>query len=97
MSPFLLYTGQVNVSKDVGLREINKRRGDAKRVKASWDGIIDEKDFLDAGKILQANRRRYKPDEWKTYPYPLTGITVCGECGSRMNGKSAHGKTSKHH
>ena len=81
----------------VGLREINKRRGDTKRVKASWDGIINEKDFLDANKILQANRRRYKPDEWKTYPYPLTGITVCGECGSRMNGKSAHGKTSKHH
>lgn len=81
----------------VGLREINKKRGDTKRVKASWDGIIDEKDFLATQAILQGNRQRYKPDEWKTYPYPLTGITVCGECGSKLNGKSAHGKTQKHH
>ncbi|RLD02518.1 MAG: hypothetical protein DRI65_14780 [Chloroflexota bacterium] len=44
---------------------------------------------------LQANKRKYKPDFWKTYPYPLTGIAVCGECGLSLNGKSAHGKTKK--
>ncbi len=81
----------------VGLREINKKRGDKKRVKASWDAIIDENDFLKTQTILQGNKQRCKPDEWKTYPYPLTGITVCGECGSKLNGKSAHGKTQKHH
>lgn len=81
----------------VGLREINKKRGDTKCVKASWSGIVDEKDFLVVQSILQKNKQRYKPDEWKTYPYPLTGITTCGECGSKLNGKSAHGKTQKHH
>jgi site-specific DNA recombinase len=81
----------------IGLREINKKRGDNTKVKASWPGMVEEKDFVTVQKILEGNRRRYKPDEWKTYPYPLTGITACGECGQRFNGKSAHGNSSKHH
>ena len=81
----------------IGLREINKKRGDTKCVPASWPAIIEEKHFAAAQTVLTANRRRYKPDEWKTYPYPLSGISACGECGSRLNGKSAHGKHSKHH
>ena len=34
---------------------------------------------------------------FKTYAYPITGIAICGQCGARLNGKSAHGKTKKHH
>ena len=81
----------------IGLREINKKRGDVTRVTASWPAIVETKDFEAVQKVLEGNRRRYKPDEWKTYPYPLSGITVCGDCGQRFNGKSAHGAHSKHH
>ncbi|MBN8542039.1 MAG: recombinase zinc beta ribbon domain-containing protein [Deltaproteobacteria bacterium] len=34
---------------------------------------------------------------WKRYPYPLTELLICGECGKHLGGKSAHGKTRKHH
>lgn len=80
----------------IGMREINKKRGDIRQVKASWNSIIEVKDFEAVQKILESNRRRFKPDEWKTYPYPLTGKVICGECGKHLNGKSAHGKTQKH-
>ena len=81
----------------VGQREINKKRGDLRLVKASWPSIIDKDTFDAVGKQLSKNKRRYKPDAWKTYPYPLTGIAVCGECGKSLNGKSAHGMTKRHH
>ena len=81
----------------IGQREINKKRGDLRLVKASWPGVITKADFDMAQKQLLKNKRRFKPDEWKTYPYPLSGIAVCGECGKALNGKSAHGKTKKHH
>lgn len=80
-----------------GMREINKKRGDARVVKANWPALISQEDFDAVQKILQANKQKFKPNEWKTYPYPLTGITICGECGKSLNGKSAHGKTQKHH
>jgi hypothetical protein len=81
----------------IGQREINKKRGDLRLVKASWPAVIKESDFDLAQKQLLKNRRRFKPDEWKTYSYPLSGLAVCGECGKTLNGKSAHGKTQKHH
>lgn len=81
----------------IGLREINKKRGATERVKASWPAILDQKSFDAVQKRLEANRRRFKPNEWKTYPYPLTGLAKCGECGLPLNGKSAHGKTKKIH
>ncbi len=81
----------------VGIREINKRRGDTERVKASWPAILDKKVFDAVQKKLESNRRKFKPNEWKTYPYPLTGLAKCGECGLSLNGKSAHGKTKKIH
>lgn len=80
----------------IGMREINKKRGDIRQVKASWKSIIDVSDFETVQKILESNRRRFKHDEWKTCPYPLTGKVICGECGKHLNGKSAHGKTQKH-
>lgn len=81
----------------LGLREINKKRGDKTKVKAQWDGIIDKPTFAAVQKKLERNKRKFKPDSWKTYPYPLTGIATCGECGKALNGKSAHGKNKKHH
>lgn len=86
----------------LGLREVNKRKADMGKeelqlVKAQWDAIIDKKVFDRVQKILGDNRRRFKPMEFKTYAYPLSGLAICGECGARLNGKSAHGKTKKHH
>lgn len=81
----------------IGMREINKKRGDIRQVKASWSAIINAEDFEVVQKILESNRRRFKPNDWKTYPYPLTGKIICGDCGRHLNGKSAHGKTQKHH
>jgi site-specific DNA recombinase len=81
----------------IGMREINKRRGSTERVKASWPAILDKKSFDAVQTKLEANRRKFKPNEWKTYAYPLTGLVKCGECGLPLNGKSAHGKTKKHH
>ncbi len=80
-----------------GLREINKKGRDSRTVKANWPSLISQDDFDAVQIILKGNKQRFKPNEWKTYPYPLTGITICGECGKSLNGKSAHGKTQKHH
>lgn len=81
----------------VGLREINKKRGNKELVKANWPAILDKNIFDAVQKKLEGNRRKFKPNEWKSYPYPLTGIAKCGECGLSLNGKSAHGKTKRHH
>jgi site-specific DNA recombinase len=86
----------------LGLREVNKRKseegsGELQLVKAQWEAIIDKKVFDRVQKVLVGNRRRFKPMSFKTYAYPLTGLAICGECGARLNGKSAHGKTKKHH
>src|ERR1700735_5342748 len=45
---------------------------------------------------LNSNKNKFKPAEWKTYPYPLTELLICGECGKHLGGKSAHGKNRKH-
>lgn len=66
-------------------------------MKAQWEAIIEQKVFDRVKKILENNRRRFKPNEFKTYAYPFSGLAVCGECGGKLNGKSAHGKTKKHH
>lgn len=45
---------------------------------------------------LQLNKNKYKPAEWKSYPFPLTEVLVCGECGKHLGGKSGHGRNGKH-
>lgn len=81
----------------IGLREINKSKSEVEVVPASWSAIVDEKLFEKVQKKLASNKNKYKPDEWKKYPYPLTERLVCGECGKKLGGKSAHGKNRKHH
>lgn len=80
-----------------GLREFSLGSGEIGIVQASWSPLIDEKLFETVQKKLASNRNKYKPDTWKKYPYPLTETLVCGECGKKLGGKSAHGKTRKHH
>jgi len=86
----------------LGMREVNKRKSQAAKEKitlvdAQWKPLIEKNVFDRVQKILEGNRRRFKPMEFKTYAYPLTGIATCGECGLRLNRKSAHGKNKKHH
>ena len=81
----------------IAIREIGKKSGKGETTKASWPAIIQEKTFKRVQKILESNKGRYKPDEWKTYPYPLTEKLICAECGKPMGGKSAHGSNRVHH
>jgi len=81
----------------IGEREIWKKRGTPEIKPASWPAIVDVKTFNLVQERLKTNRSRYKPEEWKTYAYPLTEKIVCGECGKVMGGKSAYGRNGKHH
>lgn len=81
----------------IGIREVNKSKGLRELTKAVWTSIIDDRLFETVQEKLVANRNKLKPDQWKKYPYPLTEILVCGECGKNLGGKSAHGRNGKHH
>jgi len=80
----------------IGLREIDKSKGKTEVVKANWPAILDLELFNKAQDRLALNKNKYKPDEWKTYPFPLTELLVCGECGKHLGGKSGHGRNGKH-
>lgn len=75
---------------------INKGKGATKVVKATWPAIIDVETFNKVKERLRINKCKYKPDEWKTYPFPLTELLVCGECGKNLGGKSGHGRNGRH-
>jgi DNA invertase Pin-like site-specific DNA recombinase len=80
----------------VGLREIDKSKGKTEVVKANWPAILDLEIFNEVQERLQLNKNKYKPEEWKKYPFPLTELLVCGECGKHLGGKSGHGRNGKH-
>jgi hypothetical protein len=44
---------------------------------------------------LSQNYRRLKGRGNNRYPYLLSGMTFCGQCGDRLPGKSAHGNGGK--
>ena len=81
----------------IGVREMGKAKGQIETCQATWPGIVDAQVFARTQEVLKANHQRRKPEEWKTFAYPLTERVVCGECGKTMGGKSAHGRHSKHH
>jgi site-specific DNA recombinase len=78
----------------IGVREFNY--GKTETVKASWAPIVGEDVFEQVQKKLSLNKNKHKPDEWKTYSFPLTELLVCGECGKNLGGKSGHGRNGKH-
>lgn len=80
----------------LGLREIGKTGNEVKVVKAAWPAIIDADTFSKVQERLRLNKNKYKPTEWKSYPFALTEILVCGECGKHLGGKSGHGRNGKH-
>ncbi len=69
--------------------------GEKLETKAVWEPIIDKKTFNKVGQILSKNNSRMKPQSFRKHPYLVSGITHCGDCGSYLSGKSAHGATKK--
>jgi site-specific DNA recombinase len=62
----------------LGLREVNKRKseegsGELQLVKAQWEAIMDKKVFDRVQKVLEGNRRRFKPGVAPSRPVPLAG------------------------
>jgi site-specific DNA recombinase len=70
-------------------------KGQLKVAPAVWPPLIDEATFTRAGKILDKNRRRYKPHKQGRFPYVLTGLCQCMKCKNPMPGKSATGNVGK--
>lgn len=69
--------------------------GEVHKVKAVWNGIVSEKVFHETAKRLKDNKHFKKGHSKKRYPYILSGLVYCSECGDKLTGKSAHGKGGK--
>lgn len=81
----------------VGIKQFKHKDGTREEIKAVWPAIIDEETFQKVQARLSKNKNRYKPDSWKVYPFPLTELVQCGECGKSLGGKSGTGRKEKHH
>lgn len=95
--PHLLFDGLQHILRNkayVGVR-VFKVKGVIKETKAVWEPIVDETLFTRVQDLLTKNYSRKKPHSKTRYPYILSGITVCADCGHRLSGKSAHGRNGK--
>lgn len=81
----------------IGLKELRHKDGSVEDIKAVWPAIINEEIFCKVQERLAKNKNRYKPESWKVYPFPLTELVQCGECGKSLGGKSGTGRKEKHH
>lgn len=72
-----------------------QENGETFEVKAVWNGIVSEEIFRDVVKRLKDNKCVKKGHSKKRYPYILSGLVYCFECGDKLTGKSAHGKSGK--
>lgn len=77
----------------LGIRVFQTKSG-SDEVPAQWEPIIDRVTFDRVQKILEANCSRRKTHNNK-FPFTLTGILECKECGEKMSGASATGGTGK--
>lgn len=65
--------------------------GETKMVKACWPAIIEPEKFDRVQRTLTKNYQgRVKNSYPNRYPYMLSTLMVCGQCGDRLPGKSAH-------
>jgi site-specific DNA recombinase len=77
----------------LGIRVFQTKSG-WEEVPALWEPIIDPEIFTRVQKILEANCSRRKTHTNK-FPFTLTGILECKQCGEKMSGASATGGTGK--
>nr|BFD66927.1 hypothetical protein HAGR004_19490 [Bdellovibrio sp. HAGR004] len=77
----------------IGIRVYSTKTG-TEETRAVWQPIVDKGIFEKVQKLLKENCSRRKTHDNK-YPYLLSGITFCKECGERMSGASATSHTGK--
>lgn len=77
----------------LGIR-VFQTKGGWEEVPALWDAIIDQTTFDRVQKMLDENCSRRKTHKNK-FPFALTGLIHCKECGERLSGASATGGTGK--
>ena len=77
----------------IGVR-VYKVKGEIRETGACWPPLIDKETFRQVQEVLAQNRKR-KPEHELRYPFILSGLVACGNCGERMVGKSAHGNSGK--
>ncbi len=70
-------------------------KGSVKEVKACWDAIVDPVTFERAQMLLKTNVKRKRPDYPNRFPFLLSGLVRCSECGVSMVGKTANGNGGK--
>jgi site-specific DNA recombinase len=70
--------------------------GERKLITSAWKPLISPELFQKVQDRLKLNKNRYKPETWKKYPFPLTELITCGECGKHLGGKSGTGRIQKH-
>ena len=93
----LLFDGLQHILRNkayIGIR-VFRVKGGTKESKAVWEPIVEEVTFNRVQELLTKNYGKKKPHSAKRYPYILSGLTVCAECGHRLSGKSAHGRNGK--
>ncbi len=77
----------------LGIRVFQTKSG-WEEVSALWDPIIDQVTFDRVQRMLKENCSRRKTHKNK-FPFTLSGIIHCKECGERMSGASATSGTGK--
>ena len=78
----------------IGVRVFQTKTG-PEEVPAVWEPILDRQIFERVNEMLTQNCNHKRTHGENRYPYTLSGITFCEQCGERMSGKSAHGKAGK--
>lgn len=64
--------------------------------KAVWAPIIPEPIFFQVQDVLNRVYGSPKNDMVKKYPFFISGLLRCGECGKALVGKSAHGRYERY-
>lgn len=79
----------------IGLK-VYEENGETKTAKACWDSIVTEDFFNRVQALLKKHYKEgVKITSGRRYPFLLGNLTVCGQCGNRLPGKSAHGNGGK--
>jgi site-specific DNA recombinase len=80
----------------IGMRPIKQKDGTIKYIRAVWDPIVSEETFHAVQALLQKNYRRHKRNLPERFPFLLSGLCQCAQCGDHMPGKSAHGNGGRY-
>jgi site-specific DNA recombinase len=78
----------------IGVKRFQDKEG-VREVKACWDAIVDPVTFERAQLLLKMNVKRKRPDYPNRFPFLLSGLVRCSECGVSMVGKTANGNGGK--